>query len=694
MGKQLLPLLGGAPAVWNVCLLFFQSSLLAGYAFAHGITRVRSMRAQLVLLFAVVAVSCATLPVAFATTPASSSHPSWWLIGHLTLQIGLPFFALAAATPLFQHWYGQAANERDPYVLYAASNTGSLIALLAYPILLEPRWAIAQQNRAWAVAFGGVLLLLLGIGMLLRRATPQAESAEPSAAPIPWRTQLRWIGLSFAPSSMLLGVTSYLTTDLASVPLLWIIPLALYLTTFIVAFGVARAGPPVLLLRTAVILAVTWVVVYRLQPTEPLWLLIVAHLAFFVCTTLVCHTRLAAQRPARQHLTRFYLLIAVGGALGGAFNALIAPVLFEGFWEYPLIALFALLLALPDSPIRLRVKRDLAPAVGVLALALFFLSLDVFRSNRSLAALVCVGVPATLAFVLSREPLRFVLALTALVLTLPADRSLSGRVVQAQRNFFGVLRITTDARGRFHELRHGNTLHGAADMAQPEGSRPLTYYSYRSPGIEVLRTVQERSAHPAVGVVGLGVGTLAWYARANERWTFFEINPAVIGMAQDPELFGFLQRSRAGSIEIRAGDARIELRHVPDSSFNLLVLDAFSSDAIPLHLLTREAVQLYTSKLSARGLLAFHISNRYLDLAPVLAEVTASLGLRIRARGDLQPGAADRAQRIEPSHWVAVARNDADFGETLFTGTWYIPRGRGRPAWTDDYSNVWSALLW
>jgi SAM-dependent methyltransferase len=695
VGKQLLPLLGGAPAVWNVCLLFFQASLLAGYALAHAASRLRSSRTQLLLLFVLIALSCVTLPVQFHATPPSGVAPTFWLIGQLAGQIGLPFLALAAATPLYQHWYGQALKERDPYVLYAASNAGSLVALLAFPVFLEPGWPMAQQNRAWAFAFAGVVILIAGTGLLLRgRAQVRNESAAPTSPGVSWRTQLFWVGLSFAPSSLLLGVTSFLTTDLASVPLLWIVPLALYLLTFIVAFSMGRSGPSVLLTRVAVILAVTWVVVFRLQSTEPLWLLLVVHLAFFVGTALVCHSRLAALRPARAQLTRFYLLIALGGALGGAFNTLIAPLVFDGYWEYPLIALLALLLALPDAPFRLRVKRDLVPALAVLAVALLFLSSDAVRAQRGLSALVTVGLPATMAFLMSRESNRFVLALAAILLTLPADRSISARVVQAERNFFGVLRITTDADGRFHELRHGNTLHGAADRTERAGSRPLTYYSYRSPGIDVLRSVQQRQAHAAVGVIGLGVGTLAWYARPAEAWTFFEINPAVVSMAQDPELFGFLRRSRAGSMDVRVGDARLELRRLSDRSFDLLVLDAFTSDAIPLHLLTREALQLYTDKLKPGGVLAFHISNRYLDLAPVLADLAESVQLRIRARGDLQPARAERAQRIEPSLWVALARADADFGAALFGGTWYIPKGRGHGPWTDDFSNVWTALLW
>jgi hypothetical protein len=691
IGKQLLPLLGGTPSVWNVCLLFFQCALLAGYGLAHGVARLAPRIFQYLTLIVILAAAAATLPVSFDDSPDPGRSPTVWLGAQLVVQAGLPFLALAAAGPLVQHWYGQTERARDPYTLYAASNAGSLTALLAFPFFLEPTWSIHQQNRLWVYGFAFAILLAIGAASLLKhRVSPTALPTEPIRL-VPWPVQMRWLALSFVPSSLLLGVTSYLTTDLASVPLLWIVPLALYLLTFIVAFGPAREGPSAFAVRLAVLIAVSWAAVYRLQPTEPLWLLLAVHLTFFAGVSLLCHSRLAALRPPPEQLTRFYLMIATGGALGGAFNALVAPLVFPGFVEYPLMAIAALLLGLPGDHQRLSGRRDLLPALALTALA--FALLRVAPVKSGLAALVTVGLPLLIAFVLSNQPQRFALALAAVLLTLPVDRRISERVVHRERNFFGVLRVTTDGLGRYRELRHGSTLHGAIDRSQREGGRPLTYYSYRSPGTDILRGIQERR-DPSIAVVGLGVGSLAWYARPGESWTFFEINPAVVRMAQDSGLFGFLGRSRAGSLGIRLGDARRQLNLLPDRVFDLLVLDAFNSDAIPLHLLTREAIELYLRKLKADGVLAVHISNRHLDLAPVLADLAATTSLRIRARGDLQLSAAERTARIEPSHWVALARRDTDFGQSLFAGTWYVPAGAGGSPWTDDYSNLWSALVW
>ena len=693
VGKQLLPLVGGAPAVWNICLLFFQAALLTGYALAHGIVRLRSPAMQVAMYVLLVVSGLLVLPVRFSTDPSVES-PALWLLGQLTMQLGLPFVALAAASPLLQHWYAAAAGERDPYVLYAASNAGSLIALLAFPVAIEPALGMTTQLQVWRLIYGLLIVLLLVSGVLVARSwsplsSISADDSKPTAL-----TQLLWIALAFVPSSLLLGVSAYLTTDLAPVPLLWILPLALYLLTFVLAFGVLSAGPPSWLLRVIVVLAVSWTVVFRVQATDPLWLLLAIHLVMFGALALACHSRLAAARPAPAYLTRFYLLLAFGGALGGVFNALLAPLLFDSFAEYPIMMIAALIFAFGVKPAWRNIFTAVPAAAVVAGVILVVFSFDVVMRSQLWRTALTVAVPVLFAYTLSRRPLQFIAVVAAVLLTGLLDPALANRVLHAERNFFGVLRITTDPSGRYHELRHGSTLHGAADVAEPGGSKPLTYYSYRSPVNDVLHSVQSRHDSLRVAAVGLGVGSLAWYARSTEQWVFYEINPAVSVMARDPEWFGFLRRSAAASLNITLGDARLSLRSEPDHRFDLMILDAFTSDAIPLHLLTREAIQTYFQKLKPNGILAIHVSNRYLDLTPAIARTAKELGLLVRARGDLQVKREDRSRRIEPSTWVALARTDNDFGPALFEGTWYIPKAASGRAWTDDYSNLWRALDW
>ena len=590
VGKQLLPLLGGAPTVWGVCLLFFQCALLVGYGLAHAIARVRSRTLQIALFGGLVLAACLTLPVTFAQAPLESAGPVPWLFGQLALQVALPFVALAAAAPLLQHW---ATGLPNPYLLYAASNAGSLLALLAFPLLLEPAWSLAAQQRGWAIASSGALALAVSAAFLRPGAsTAQLDISATTAAPT-LRAQLHWLMLSAAPSSLLLGVTAYLTTDLAPVPLLWILPLALYLLTFIAAFAGLPARALSLVKPLTVMLAVIWVGTYRLRLVEPLALLLPLHLITFLCVVFLCHSRLATLRPPRERLTHYYLVIALGGVLGGAFNTLAAPLLFDAYIEYPLFLVAALILGLHDAQPSRPARMDLLFAAGLLLAMLGMLSIDRLGVQRWLSGTLTVGLPVLIAFVMRAKSWRLVLCLSAILVSAWADRSVSPRHVFAERNFFGVLRVTTDARGRFRELRHGNTLHGAVDLAQPGGSRPLSYYSYRSPGTDIVRSLQERRTALNVGVVGLGVGSMAWYARPLESWTFFEINPAVVSLASSSNLFPFLQHSRAQRLQVRQGDARLSLANDADGAFDLLVLDAFTSDAIPMHLLTREALQLF-----------------------------------------------------------------------------------------------------
>jgi SAM-dependent methyltransferase len=699
VGKELLPLVGGAPAVWNICLLFFQIALLAGYAVAHSLTKVRSGRAQAGIYLVIAAASFALLPVHFDTAPGDPSHPAAWLMRQLLTGLLFPFVSLAVAAPLLQHWYSRTreAAARDPYFLYAASNAGSLLALLAVPFIIEPRLQLHQQNVVWTWMFVVAAILCLATSFAARppAGEPDATSrlyvtsaVEPESARPDVRTFMMWALLAAVPSSLLMGVTTYLTGDIAPVPLLWIVPLAVYLLTFIAAFGPLRSGAPTWFHRVTVIAAVTWCTLYKLQATDPLWLLVVIHLSVFGILALGAHARLAASRPAPSQLTSFYLAIAVGGACGGAFNAILAPALFNSYMEYPLVVLAAVLLDLrgrDEPPGRAR------DALGILALAVILMIAFAIRIHAgALQSIFVVGIPSVVAYMLSGRRIRFVAALALVLITPRFDLALQGFVLHSERNFYGVLRVTTDANNRFHELRHGNTLHGASDMSQPGGSDPRMYYWTGSPVADAIRSMQSRRDSLNVSVVGLGVGTLAWYARQGEVWTFYEINPAVIRIAEDTASFTYLARSKADSIVIVPGDARFQLSHAIDGSQDVIVLDAFTSDAIPVHLLTLEALRSYARKLKPDGVLVFHISNRYLDLAPVIAAGGKALGLRTWMR-QVHVTDTQRQDRLESSDWLVLARSTSDL-DALGSGRWRLVSAGGRRVWTDDYSDLWSAF--
>lgn len=661
VARMVLPLLGGTPAVWATCMVFFQAALLAGYAYAHAAPD-RLGRRHVAYHLALLALAFAFLPVRILSAdPPAESFPGPWLIGVLAASVGLPFFALAATSPLLQRWYAASGRPRaeDPYFLYAASNAGSLLALLAYPLLVEPNWTLAEQGRAWALGFAVTAVLIGLCALAARRAPGPATGRDPGPEPggVTLAQRLRWLALAFVPSSLLLGVTTYLSTDVVAVPLLWAMPLALYLLSYIVAFsrlpaGVHTAFCTLLPVTVAGLIWLRWETI-RHDEVPTLACTVALHLgAFFVAAT-ACHGELARTRPRAARLTEFYLITAAGGVLGGLFNALLAPAFFDRVVEYPLVFAAACLLApgVADPAARPR-----AHAAGVFAWV----------------AVAAVGGWA----------LHTVYAWTGREETL-----------HRERNFFGVLRVWTDPLQRVNVLTHGTTLHGAQIRDPAKHSEPLTYYHRRSP---VARIITARRP-PRVGVIGLGAGTLAAYAGPGQEWTFYEIDPAVERIARDRRFFTYLSDAEARGARVRVvlGDARLSLNGASDGTFDLLVVDAFSSDAIPIHLLTREALALYLRKLAPDGLLAFHITNRYLRLAPVLGALTRDAGLVGLRQFHSQLTTAEVMDGKEVSHWAVIARHPSHLGALVGDRGWsLLPDGRGRPVWTDDYSSLVEVFAW
>jgi SAM-dependent methyltransferase len=593
--------------------------------------------------------------------------PTLWLLGVLAVSLGAPFAALSATAPLLQAWWAAARGERaNPYVLYAASNIGSLVALLGYPLLVEPLLALDAQRAAWTGGYALFVAAAALVGLTLPAARRQlvGSAARPALAQR-WRQRAWWALLGAIPSSLLLGVTAHITADVASAPFLWIVPLALYLLTFVLVFQDRPVIPPsaVLLLQALIV-----PICLALTPVNvPWWAQLPLHLGTFFLTALMCHGRLAESRPEPGRLTEFYLAMSVGGVLGGAFNALVAPVLFDAVWEYPL-ALVAAALVRPWA--RSRPSRiDLALfTLGLAAAAVVAFAPGVLEfSWPKRIALLTVATMATL--------LRGRIAAHAVLLAAVAIVGVLGirdaEPIASDRSFFGVYRVserTVPGLGQLRTLTNGTTLHGAQALDPARRCRPLTYYAPTTPIGQAVAAVQARGP-VRIGVVGLGAGSLAGYVQPGDSLRFYEIDPLVVSLAR--EQFSYLDGCAKGPVDVVVGDARLTVAREPAGGYDLLVLDAFSSDAVPTHLMTAEAMRVWLRALKPDGLIAFHVSNRNLELeAPVAATLRAE-GATVAAQLAFAPKGQPRIAALTSQ--VVVASPSAAA----------IARLRQDPRWRD-----------
>jgi hypothetical protein len=710
--RLILPLFGGTPSVWNTSVLFFQALLLAAYAYAAALTSgTRLLRPAAVHIVAMALVLLA-LPVHIDASwaPPPTAPPLLWQTWLLLATIGAPFFIVATSAPLLQRWFSLTGHRAagDPYFLYAASNLGSLMALLAYPLAVEPTLDLAAISRFWMAGYVLLLALIAGCAVGLRhRQLDRAVHADTTADPAPLGlpTQLRWAALAAVPSSLMLSVTTYISTDIAAAPLLWVVPLALYLLTYVVAFArrplVAARSLDRLMPLAVILLAIT-LLARGLEP--PPWLMLALHLGGLLVVALVCHGQLAELRPPVSRLTRYYLWIAAGGLAGGMFNALLAPALFTGVAEYPLALVAACLLrrppldapadALPGSPREL-LLRDLAPA-ACLALGAFGLTLLAPRLGLTGSTGVvgmALGVPALAAYLFLMRPVRFALAIGALFLVAGIAGDAGGKQIFARRTYYGIHHV--EQSGEQRRLYHGRTLHGIEGTRPSASSEPLAYYHRSGPAGSLFRALVARGdALRSVAVIGLGVGTLAAYARPGEHWTFYELDPTVLYVARDSGLFTYWQNS-AGRLDATVGDARIRLAEQADVRYDLLVLDAFSADAIPVHLLTREALALYRGRLRSNGALAIHISNRYLDLEGVVQALAADAGMRALAWADLSLSDAQRAEGMLPSHWVVLSTDTGLIDRLAASDPWrHLSDDKTTAVWSDQFSDLLRVIRW
>ncbi len=790
VGKRILPLLGGSPAAWNTCMVFFQMLLLLGYLYSHAVTSRLAARPQTRLHRAVLGTALVWLlgmsvlapdhsPVAVfpSLAPTGESYPIFGVLMLLTVSIGLPFLVVSTSAPLLQKWFTFTGHEsaKDPYFLYAASNAGSLISLLAYPILIEPQLTLIQQAWLWT---GGFALLFVLVALCaaaannpLRPPPARPNAAPPSTGPSPSGfDRLRWVGYAFVPSSLMLGVTFHMTTDIASVPLLWVIPLALYLLTFIIAFAKLPEWfrPLIGNLSPVLSLLLVFVLISGAMNKFPFYSLVI-HLVVYFFTALLMHSELARARPNPKYLTEYFLWISVGGVLGGIFNALVAPMVFTSDFEYPIaIALGCMLvpvLIAPTKPPTLTARRlgfaldVLVPALmvalicgifAVAARASWFapaltwtadsvtavanrLGVRYVMTRETLTLLPLYALPCMACFFFIDRPLRFGLCVAA-VLGTNLYRNHQGEqavpgvrkgVEHSVRSYFGIMKVesydeayrpfyfpwsdpaepvgadgTPDVylymhKQPFRKLLHGTTLHGvqavgswtvpvrddlqALAAANPWAAlavagmqksfdfsqEPLTYYHRTGPVGAIVHRFRELDPLGPIGMVGLGTGSVSCYALPGQKLTYYEIDRHVVDMMEKGDEFTYVNdaKKRGAVVNIVLGDARLQLEPTADR-YGLLLIDAFSSDSIPIHLITKQAVELYKSRLTEHGLLALHISNRYIDLEPVVARLAEATGLKCRLFSDNDEDYSGKTR----SSWVLLAKTDADLGDAV-TGT-------------------------
>ncbi|MEZ5908120.1 MAG: fused MFS/spermidine synthase [Hyphomicrobiaceae bacterium] len=720
--KMVLPRLGGAPSVWAVAMCFFQAALLAGYCYAHLLNRWLAPRNALVVHILVCLSAFLVLPFAIPagwTEPPSGSAYVWQL-QLFTIAVGLPFFAVAANAPLIQAWFGATEHRhaKDPYFLYAASNLGSLLALLGYPFLIEPRLGLLAQSRAWQLGFLVLVLMFAAalaymhsrIGARRGAVAPDA-SISVSSGPR-WKERLAWVWLALVPSALLVAFTTHVTTDVASAPLLWVIPLALYLLTFVLVFRDRPLIPQSVMLAIHLV-SVIAALAFLAKLSHMSWpIMATVGVLAFLSTTMVAHRTLYERRPSVERLTEFYLLMSLGGVLGGLFSALIAPQIFSEVVEYPLLLALSVTCrpralsregsdgeARPILPVVIAIA-GLVAGLAIGGRALYALAAPVIDGallkkldldgEVAFMAIVILGLVAAMAW---RFPFRQTLLV---LLTLVVVSALPSGVHRgnAARSFFGVHRVYETPDGQHRLFTHGTTLHGAERITDRFGlpvlaASPGTYYHPLSPMASAVRIA--RAVPSAVGrklkfgVVGLGTGSLACHSRPDETWKFYEIDPLVVDIARNPAKFSYVTRCRPEA-EIIVGDARLTLAREPDASFDLLILDAFSSDAVPIHLLTTEALELYGRKIRPDGLIVLHISNRYLDLDAVVASTVKRVGV---LKGVLVADQTGSDNYDAMGSTVAVLGREA--GSLVpfrrMPGAGELNPGRQRP-WTDDYSDI------
>ncbi len=719
--KMILPLLGGTPQVWNTAMLFFQLMLLGGYAYAHGTSKILSVKAQAVLHIVLLTIFLFVLPLAIPEgwAPPTDKSPALWQLSLMIMTVGGPFFVLSASAPMFQHWFADTdhPDADNPYFLYGASNLGSITALLAYPVLIEPFLTIPVQSQVWAAGYCLLIIFTALCAFLVWNAhqkkslhdTPPIPKAKETH--ITWKRRFLWVMLAFIPSSLMLGVTTFITTDVASVPLLWIVPLALYVGTFIIVFA---RKPLISLERSRMIQGMLLILLtFMLMSSYDILndnVIIVAgfHIILFFFCALTCHMELAAARPGTSHLTEFYMFMSIGGALGGFFNAIIAPTFFVIPLEYMIALMAALFFRYATHPdftfkqtignfkIRLKEKGlDIIFTPEVILSLLVFLcaAFSYTKNSDTLHNISGILIVMSLALLIKNRWI-FAILISLVMLFFPPGYNWGNHdfkeVIHLDRNFFGVIKVA-DYNNGTRLLMHGTTNHGTQALASEYKLERLSYYADGSPLDLAFSIMDERQGPQNIAVLGLGIGVAACFQKEERHFDFYEIDANVIDVAENSELFTFLSDC-GSSYDIILGDGRLKIQDKPDHSYDVIVLDAFSSDNVPIHILTVEAIEIYLQKLKSDGMLIFNVSNNYLDLEPVLTNAAKALDIKSYGYASLGGKKKDSGLPYYPAHFVALSK-DLNLVESLKDKGWsptFTRKGVG--TWTDNYSNILSVF--
>lgn len=707
--KMVLPRLGGSPAVWSVAMVFFQSLLLGGYAYAHFLMQLRSRTIPIVVHLLLLITAFLMLPLSIAAgwgEPPSSGY-AFWLLGLFAVSIGLPFFALAANNPMLQAWFVRTGHPDgpDPYFLYASSNIGSFLALLSYPVLLEPMLTLRMQNLIWTGGYGVLIVLIGACGFLLWRAPPmQTALAADAQAPAPapsWMLRARWIFLAAVPSGLLIAVTAHISTDVAAAPLLWVLPLSLYLLTWVLVFQSRPLLPHRFMLALQPFAIAGVIILLAIGGEQNLLLTLGGHQLCFFLIAMACHGELARTRPPARYLTGFYVALSFGGMVGGLFAGLIAPFTFSWIAEYPILLALAALCR-PAQPERFPRWSPLYwPVLALVAVALILPSTfggKVFAwiENNRVLVIADVALLIVLAALGLRASRWKVTASVAVALTLIRIYPLDDGRVETVRSFFGVHKIVVTTNGQYHVLMHGTTIHGAEKVLNNDGTpvtgrpEPISYY-HADGGIgQAISAIRARKGAPLrVAVIGLGSGTLVCASQPGEDWTFFEIDQSMIDTARDPQYFSYISRCEP-DIKPVLGDARLTFAKQPDGAYDMIIVDAYSSDAIPIHLATREAMAIYKAKLAPQGAVVMHVSNRHLELASVVVGIADANGLKSWVFSE---DSGRDNEYIFSTTVVASAREADDVGALASSDKWDLTQPTtGQRVWTDDYSNILGAV--
>ena len=682
--KIVLPHVGGGAAVWTVALVFFQTALLAGYYYAHLLTSRLSLVRQIVVHGAVLAAAALFLPIAVAKgfEAAPESGQSLWLLALFTVSVGAPFAAISATAPLLQSWFALTgrSDARDPYYLYGASNAGSLAALLAFPLLIEPALGARAQSDFWSAGYGLLALAILGCAFLTWRAAGGRTGTETLASASPettWRQRGAWTLLGLLPSALLVAATTHITTDVASAPLLWVLPLAVYLLAFIVAFmrraWISQRVYCVLLpvFAAVVLVSASMATDYRI--------LLFVDLSVLGLGAYVCNRALYDSRPGAERLTDFYLYMSLGGVIGGAAAALAAPVFFNSVLEWP-IAVALCLLALPK---RAQLERPTLMIFGAFV-ALTLVAALASALHHYNAGLIAGGlVSALAALVLARNNRVLMVFACGALIALGATAQNKGAVF-ADRSFYGAVRVMDTEDGRWRRFIHGTTLHNVQSLDPTIAHIPTGYYGPLTPIGSAITALNATGRIHRVAALGLGTGAVACYAQPGQNWSFYEIDPLVVRVAQDPQLFTFLS-SCTPQAQVIVGDARLELEKQKPGAYDLILADTFSSDAVPTHMITREAMQLYLDRVEKGGVVLIHVSNRNLAMADVAGRAALAAGAVVIEQRYRSPefNFANFSSQV-----IAIARTREALAPLLADDRWHDFSAQPGRAWTDDYSNI------